>query len=366
KTFKINPDPDNPNELPADPRFAYDEDFVQTNVAPAFLNKMLDALEMLINEGIDYGCTTDAFKSMQKENNHLFQFCEDIGLDYVANSSMTAGEIWLKLEEWYKGNGTLVEEGDRRIWNDQVRPSDKNVKAPNQVLARFAALFPKATRNTRYCEIAKRSLQTITGIGIVAKPKPTPDPVPEPVLEPVLEPASDPTPETEWKQSANIDNTVLQPTSDFSPLGKAQLIQQWLRKGETDLVSELVRTWKKEQKSAVKAHLEPSEIEAVQEILKQNKRTPAPEVDTPFADASEDMPVEYIGFLSNGDRVQCYPTFEHFSKNQRMYATVSNLETETQNSKRWLKSITLTWNNKGTEEKVTLGGGSTDWILGKV
>ncbi|BCL40309.1 hypothetical protein NSMS1_67560 (plasmid) [Nostoc sp. MS1] len=36
KTFKNNPDPNNPKELLADPRFAYDVDFVQECVAQHF------------------------------------------------------------------------------------------------------------------------------------------------------------------------------------------------------------------------------------------------------------------------------------------------------------------------------------------
>ncbi|MHC5721829.1 MAG: hypothetical protein ACYTX0_59890, partial [Nostoc sp.] len=80
KTFKINPDPNNPNELLADPRFDYDKEFVRTKVAPAFLNKMFQALSDLIEFGIDYECTSDAFRNLQKENNHLFEFIEEVNL----------------------------------------------------------------------------------------------------------------------------------------------------------------------------------------------------------------------------------------------------------------------------------------------
>ena len=82
KTFEKNPDPNNPNELLADSRFAYDKEFIRTEIAPAFLNRMLKALNDLIEEGIDYECTTDAFRNLQKENNHLFEFIEDEKLGY--------------------------------------------------------------------------------------------------------------------------------------------------------------------------------------------------------------------------------------------------------------------------------------------
>ena len=172
KTFKKDPDPNNPNELQADPRFAYDEEFVRNSVAPAFLNRMLDALEALIEEGIDYSCTTDAFRSMQKDNNHLFQFAEDVGLGYLANNSMTAKQLWTLLEQWYIDSGTLAieDDGKKRQWIEQVRPSDKNVKGINQVITRILSLFPKAKKGTTYDEVAKRSVPTIMGIGINAPP----------------------------------------------------------------------------------------------------------------------------------------------------------------------------------------------------
>ena len=169
KTFEKNPDPNNPQELQADPRFAYDKEFIRTHVAPAFLNKMLQALNDLIEEGIDYECTTDAFYNLQKENNHLFDFIEAANIGYVPGKEMTAKELWVRLEHYYTQTGTLTIDSDnnRRTWSEQVRPSDKNVKGINQVIARIAQLFPKAVKGTRYCDIAKRNIPVLKGIGIL-------------------------------------------------------------------------------------------------------------------------------------------------------------------------------------------------------
>jgi putative DNA primase/helicase len=175
KTFKKNPNLEDPSELQADPRFAYDDEFVRTNVAPAFLNKMLDALEALIAEGIDYECTTDAFRAIQKENNHLIQFCEDIGLVY-GDKTMTAMDIWVHLEQWYINNGTLTveDDGKKRIWAEQAKPSDKNVKAPNQVLARIRQIFPKAKLVTVPHPSGKKNVQALQGLSIITQNTPTP------------------------------------------------------------------------------------------------------------------------------------------------------------------------------------------------
>jgi hypothetical protein len=41
-------------ELKADPRFLYDKTFVRTEVLPWYLHYVLDALDRLMVEGIDY------------------------------------------------------------------------------------------------------------------------------------------------------------------------------------------------------------------------------------------------------------------------------------------------------------------------
>jgi putative DNA primase/helicase len=169
KTFVDNPDPNNLNEIKGDPRFRYDQDFIRTKLAPAFLNRILKALNNLIESGIDYECTTDAFRNLQRENNHLFDFIESANIGYVPDSEITARALWSMLEQHYIDNGTLTIDPDnnRRTWLDQVRLSDKNVKGINQIIPRISQLFPKAVKGTRYCEIAKRNIPVLKGIGII-------------------------------------------------------------------------------------------------------------------------------------------------------------------------------------------------------
>ncbi|HEY9874379.1 MAG TPA: DUF5906 domain-containing protein, partial [Candidatus Obscuribacterales bacterium] len=150
KTFKIGADP-NKGEIEADPRFKYDPEFVSEQVLPAFLNRVLQALEALMREGIDYEPTRQTLEGIQAQNSHLFQFCQDVGLNYVPDSTVTVGEVWEKLRQWYLESGTLtIEETssgkEKFVWIDQVNKRDANVKGANQVLARFLQLFPKAKR----------------------------------------------------------------------------------------------------------------------------------------------------------------------------------------------------------------------------
>ncbi len=152
KTFKIGADITK-GELEADPRFKYDPDFLRSKVLPAFLNRVLAALVDLMASGIDYSCTQQALENIQAENSHLFQFCLDVGLAYDSRGTVSAGEIWERLENWYVDNGTLTYEENSRgkkkkLWSDQARRDDANVKGPNQVLAKFKNLFPKAKQTT--------------------------------------------------------------------------------------------------------------------------------------------------------------------------------------------------------------------------
>ncbi|BAZ41434.1 hypothetical protein NIES4101_74000 [Calothrix sp. NIES-4101] len=192
KTFKDNPDPSNPDEMQADSRFAYDPVFITHQVAPSFINKLLASLVDLMANGIDFSCTKEALEDVQKQNSHLFQFIEDIGLGYVPDGFMTNKELWSLLEDWYCNNGTLtIERSDSgkelRTWVDQVRPSDKNVKGINQVIERIHQLFPKAKKSTQYHPIAKRSIPVLMGIGFVSNLKvvqPNFEPTPAPLFEP--------------------------------------------------------------------------------------------------------------------------------------------------------------------------------------
>ncbi|MBD2358923.1 hypothetical protein H6G41_30725 [Tolypothrix sp. FACHB-123] len=169
KTFVINADPSK-GEIEADSRFKYDPIFVQTMVVPAFLNRVLQALVDLMQDGIDYNPTESALAAIQTENCHLFQFCQDVGLDYNPKSILTASEIWTVLEQWYRDNGTLDYEETsngkfKATWVEQAKPSDKNVKAPNQVIPRFLQLFPKAKKLTMPHPSGKKTVLAIQGIG---------------------------------------------------------------------------------------------------------------------------------------------------------------------------------------------------------
>lgn len=150
KTYKVGADLSK-GELEADSRFRYDPEFLQTEVVPALLNRVLEALPKLMDEGINYSCTQKALESIQQKTNHLWAFASEVGLSYSTGGRVYINELWEKLKDWYIANGTLEihKTSDGKIkeeWHDPVSRHDKNVRGANQIYQRFAVLFPKINR----------------------------------------------------------------------------------------------------------------------------------------------------------------------------------------------------------------------------
>jgi phage/plasmid-associated DNA primase len=105
KVYKDNPT--EPNEIKADQRFKEDPEFIKNKILPGFLNLLLDALDDLMLNGIDHSVLDDALEASKRENCHLVQFCEDLGLEYDSQSTekIYPKEIFEKLQEWYVKEG---------------------------------------------------------------------------------------------------------------------------------------------------------------------------------------------------------------------------------------------------------------------
>ena len=143
KVFKDQPDRSQ-GELPADPRFKDDPEFLTDKVLPAFINRVLDALTRLMEEGIDFSCTSEILSEAQRDTNHLIAFCQDEGLVEKPDVETPVKEIWSRLCQWYKDNEYLeIDAYKRKTWNEP-RCGDKLVRASNQVRVRFKRIFPKA------------------------------------------------------------------------------------------------------------------------------------------------------------------------------------------------------------------------------
>ena len=150
KIFSNHPDPTQ-GELLAEPRFLYDPQFVQEQVAPWLLRYSLDALDRLMAEGIDYSCTEAALEEVQEQTDHIFQFVRDTGLCYAKGAVLHATEAFERLLAWYQEQGYLeeIEERDgrnKRFWSTPMGWGDRLVKGLNKIFPRLCKIFPKAKR----------------------------------------------------------------------------------------------------------------------------------------------------------------------------------------------------------------------------
>jgi putative DNA primase/helicase len=147
KTFVKNANPFY-GEIEADPRFKEDPEFIKSQIAPAMVNKLLDALSRLMSEGIDYSPLDEAMKDVQREDNHLWDFAEETGLSYSENPSdfLPIEDIYLKLRKWYMNEGILSSGYSGDQWIDPDRPGDKWIKASRSVGGKILELFPKAKK----------------------------------------------------------------------------------------------------------------------------------------------------------------------------------------------------------------------------
>jgi phage/plasmid-associated DNA primase len=184
KTFKIGANPEL-GEIEADPRFKYSKDFIQVNILPAFLNKIMDAFRALMEEGIDYSCCDAALEEAQSVNSHLFEFSKTYNLVADKNNVIPVKDLWDKLEEFYKAGDTPILKIDihgNRVWDNDVRPGDPYVKGANQIFNRISKLFPRAKlvsigNNRKGIEgIAFASSLTTEAIAPIAPPEPPPIP----------------------------------------------------------------------------------------------------------------------------------------------------------------------------------------------
>lgn len=176
KTFTVGADPTR-GELEADPRFKYDPDYLKTAIAPALLNLILEELESLLINGIDYSSTKEAFKAIQESSCHLWQFCNELGIEPSVNGKIFISELWEMLKTWYVETGILeVEQTDKGkekfIWQELAHKSDKPIKATNQIFARFSELFPKINRLRETSRDSEKHSQVfLSGISVkIASP----------------------------------------------------------------------------------------------------------------------------------------------------------------------------------------------------
>jgi len=361
KTFKIGAN-QSLGELEADPRFKYDPMFMQLMVVPAFLNRVLQALFDLMRDGIDYSCTKEALEEIQAENCHLWQFCQDVGLTYSPNSTVTASEIWSKLEAWYQDNGILTYDGTKAVWAEQVRPSDKNVKASHQVISRFLQLFPKAKRVMMPRPGGGKAIAAIAGIGFVSSPdkRVSISGVHNPTREESNPPVTLPVTLQRTENQGFVTPVTLKTPPATPPAGEKQNLSDInsntnveFSSGDTKSPSVGLQGLRDEAglgfeglRDRVTGGLQ-DDLVGLRDGVIENK-----------------VALKPLAFnLEPGDHIRCYPTLSHAHREWQIIAKVTSVYSE----QGWFAGCTVEYRDRKKElVAIHIPGGSADWILSQV
>ena len=154
--FKDNPDPLKTYERKADSRLKYNPEFLKGYVLPAFLNKLLVEFKLLVKDGISYTFQEAAMDQIRKDNNHVYEFVEDLNIvECEPKDGLTSGDIFELYCKWIvkEGYATTGNFNDIIKYNHPHDQYDRILTSKKQLTNKLKEIFPRLgqdrTKNKR-------------------------------------------------------------------------------------------------------------------------------------------------------------------------------------------------------------------------
>lgn len=145
-------------QLQADPRFKHDPEWMATQVLPALLNLLVEALGSVAANGFSLDACAADLQALREDTSHLHQFLRDAGYSVGAPTDcVEAKHVWRDLQDWYREEGW--QERDRFgewVWVE-AGDGDKPVKAERLLPKRLTLLHP-TLRKVRATDSSRRTL----------------------------------------------------------------------------------------------------------------------------------------------------------------------------------------------------------------
>jgi putative DNA primase/helicase len=155
-----------PGQLKADPRFKHDPEWLATEVLPALLNLMLEALANVAANGFSLdGCAAD-LQQLREDTSHLHQFLRDCG--YVVagpTDHVDLKQLWADLQGWYQTEGWTQYNRAGDLEHVETGDGDKPVKAIRLLPKRLTLLNPSIRKQRESGQARNTLIYGLTQIG---------------------------------------------------------------------------------------------------------------------------------------------------------------------------------------------------------
>ena len=155
-----------PGQLKADPRFKHDPEWLATEVLPALLNLMLEALASVATNGFSLDACAADLQQLREETSHLHQFLRDCGYATAGPTDhVDLKQLWDDLQGWYQAEGWTAYNRSGDLEHVETGDGDKPVKAIRLLPKRLTLLHPFIRKQRESGKARNSLIYGLTQIG---------------------------------------------------------------------------------------------------------------------------------------------------------------------------------------------------------